>query len=91
MKILLLLTAVQRAACILVNHAFRQGCGKRKGVGSCLKRVGKWFEMILDLGAGRKMFWGGVVSWTPSKSCQICFDISQIRGSIVHLCCIAQH
>lgn len=58
MKIPLLLTVIRRAACILVNHAFRQGCGKRRRVGSCLKRVGKWFEMILGLGAGRKMIWG---------------------------------
>lgn len=34
MKIFLLLTAIQRAACILVSHAFRQGFGKKKGVGS---------------------------------------------------------
>lgn len=54
MKIFLLLTAIQRASRILVSRGFRQGGGKKKGVGSCLEGAGKWFEMILDLGAGRK-------------------------------------
>lgn len=59
MKVFLLLTALQRAACILVSHAIRQGGGKKKGVGSCLEGVGKWFEMILGLGAGRRERWFG--------------------------------
>jgi len=53
-KILLLSTAIPRAACILVCHAFGQGGGKKKGAGSCLEGAGKWFEMILALGAGGK-------------------------------------
>lgn len=61
MKIFLLLTAIQRAACVLVSHAFRQEGGKKKGVGPCLKGLGKWFGMILGLGAGRKeRCFGGV-------------------------------
>lgn len=51
-KILLLLTAIQRAAC--VSHTVRQGGGKKKGHGFCLEGVEMWFEMMLGVGAVRK-------------------------------------
>lgn len=55
-KILLLLTAIQRAAC--VSHTVRQGGGKKKGVGFCLEGVGMWLEMMLGSSKKRKMIWG---------------------------------
>lgn len=66
-KIFLPLTAIQRAARILVSCAFRQGGRKKEGVDSCLEGAGKWFEMILDLGAGRKGILGGWGSLLETK------------------------
>lgn len=64
-KIFLLLTAIQRAARILINHAFRQGGGMKNEIGSYLEGIGKWFE-ILDLGTEEKDVWGsGIASWRP--------------------------
>lgn len=70
MKIILLLTAIQGEACILISHAFRQGGRIKKEIRSYLEGIGKGVEMVLDLGAEKKDVWGiGVASWRPHRSC----------------------
>lgn len=55
--------AVHRAVCIL-NHAFRQDGGTKQKTCSYLEGIRNWFELMLDLGAGRKAVLGcGAACW----------------------------